>query len=1235
MSFDDLYNNFKIVKQEVKGTASSKSSSSSQNMTFVTSPSSTNEVNTAYEVSIANTQVSPASTQVSTASTQVSTANLSDATVYAFLANQPNMSQLVHEDLEQIHEDDLEEMDLKWQLALLSMRTRRFFQKTTRKITINESDTAGYEKFKVECFKCHKLGHFARECRGSRNQDSRNMNQDSSRRTINMEETSSKAMLAIDGAGLFSPPNLDLSNSGPEEFQQPKFKGYRPTTSKNVSEDISNEVRESLDAPLVEELVSNDKSQGPRGNQRKWNNLKSQRLGRNNYTRVNYNYSAQKAHPSAQRNMVPRAVLMKTGLRTLNTARPVNTAHPKTTVHSARPMPKAVNTARPNTRVVNVVRANHVNAVKASACWSHLPKKDQGYVDSGCSRHMTGNMSYLLDFKEFNGGYVTFGGGAKGGRIAGKDTLKTGNLDFEDVLLKVPRKNNMYSVDMKNIVPKESLTCLVANATLDELMLWHRRLGHVNFKTINKLFKDNLVRGLPTKRFKNDQTCVACLKGKQHKASCKSKIQNSTTQPLFMLHMDLFGPTFVSSLMKKKYCLVVTDDYRRFTWVFFLASKDETSGILKSFITEIENLVDKKNRVLVVKPHNKTLYELFRGRIPSLSFMRPFGCHVTILNTLDHLGKFDGKSDDGFFVRYSLNSDGPKWLFDIDVLTKSMNYVPVVADTNSNDFVGTKESIGAGQSSKETGSSQDYILMSLWKNGLQFDSSSKNASNDEPQPSNDTGKKDDLCGDKLQNEFCLTCNSGAGNSFFYDPNSYNDSQNFSDYPTYSQPILCEFFGNDACYGHYCTPQVSIISSPEPCYNQNYDEFPQTLPSFQQQILCRENCGGPHATFECQPMNQNFHDSNSFGYDQFQPPQFPVIHQPPKRMSMEALQAREDLMESIQNFLNKFNRISFRETPKILMRVWDKFIEVQHAQSEEVQELFNKLIQDVRNVNEELAEYIKLLSWNLPTSSYDDDDNEERSIPLKDIIIFGLPPCVAITPDSPKTDSLIMEDEHLDTIPETKLDEFIKSSVENLVQNLSESEDEYECEIDLLIEEFAGELTLIAPIPPGIVEADLDPKGDIRFIENLMYDNSFPCPPKLLNDDSKTFIDSNNDYSSSNDDSYEDIDYVDASPPDFELVSLEEVKIEALNTNPPPSSDFVTKSSSTSPNLFLEKTNTLDNSLTESETFCFNPEEISSGSTTTRSDVSLSDYEAFYFDDDHIEENSSGSTTTQSDISLSK
>ncbi|GJX61259.1 putative ribonuclease H-like domain-containing protein [Tanacetum coccineum] len=305
--------------------------------------------------------------------------------------------------------------------------------------------------------------------------------------------------------------------------------------------------------------------------------------------------------------------------------------------------------------------------------------------------------------------------------------------DESQVLLK-------YSVDMNNIVPKESLTCLVAKATLDESMIWHRRLGHVNFKTINKIVKDNLVKGLPITRFENNQTCVACLKGK----NTKPPDETSGILKSFI--------TQIENLVDKKVKIIRCDNGTKFKNKV-MSEFCEKKGIKREFsitrtpqqngVAERRNRTLIENRVLVVKPYNKTPYELFRGRTPSLSFMRPFGCHVTILNTLDYLDKFDGKSNEGFFVGYSLNSDGPKWLFDIDVLTKSMNYVPVVAGINSNDFVGTKESIGASQSSKETGSSQDYILMPLWKDGSLFDSSSKNASNDEPQPSNDAGKKDD------------------------------------------------------------------------------------------------------------------------------------------------------------------------------------------------------------------------------------------------------------------------------------------------------------------------------------------------------------------------------------------------------------------------------------------------------------------------------------------------------------
>ncbi|GJY66182.1 putative ribonuclease H-like domain-containing protein [Tanacetum coccineum] len=173
-----------------------------------------------------------------------------------------------------------------------------------------------------------------------------------------------------------------------------------------------------------------------------------------------------------------------------------------------------------------------------------------------------------------------------------------------------------------------------------------------------------------------------------------------------------------------------------------------------------------QNRVLVVKPHNKTPYELFRGFKPALIFMRPFGCHVTILNTLDSLGKFDGKSDKGFFVGYSLSSkafrvyntrtrrveenfiegNGPKWMFDIDSLTQSMNYVPVAACTIINESAGTQGELNAG-TSEET--SQDCIVMLIWRDALYFDSSTKDVDNDEPKSAADDQKQVE---DGLDNE---------------------------------------------------------------------------------------------------------------------------------------------------------------------------------------------------------------------------------------------------------------------------------------------------------------------------------------------------------------------------------------------------------------------------------------------------------------------------------------------------
>nr|GEZ28437.1 ribonuclease H-like domain-containing protein [Tanacetum cinerariifolium] len=270
--------------------------------------------------------------------------------------------------------------------------------------------------------------------------------------------------------------------------------------------------------------------------------------------RRNHQHYARMAHPHPHRHVVPTAVLTRSRLVPLTSARPVTTAVSQTKVQHQRPTKHGVDKVNPQHAL-----------------------KDKGVIDSGYSRHMTGNISYLSDFEEINGGYVAIGGYPKGGKITDKGKIRTGKLDFDDVyfvkelkfnllsvshmydkknsvlftdtecivlssnfklpdenhvLLRILIENNMYNVDLKNIVPFGDLTCLFKKTTLVESNLCHRRLGHINFKTMNKLVKGNLVRGLPSKVFENNHTCVACKKGKQHRASCKTKPVSSVSHPL-------------------------------------------------------------------------------------------------------------------------------------------------------------------------------------------------------------------------------------------------------------------------------------------------------------------------------------------------------------------------------------------------------------------------------------------------------------------------------------------------------------------------------------------------------------------------------------------------------------------------------------------------------------------------------------------------------------------------------
>ncbi|GJU69752.1 hypothetical protein Tco_1256011 [Tanacetum coccineum] len=203
---------------------------------------------------------------------------------------------------------------------------------------------------------------------------------------------------------------------------------------------------------------------------------------------------------------------------------------------------------------------------------------------------------------------------------------------------------------------------------------------------------------------------------------------------------------------------------------------------------------------------------------------------------------------------------------------------------------------------------------------------------------------------------------------------------------------CKLCGNDAHYGYDCPSQVPFVYNQDPCFNQNLDNFLQTSPSFPQQYLCCEDCGGPHATFQCQPMNQNYYEpnpwcnSNSSGFDQFQPPQFPVIHQPPQETNTEELRARENLMEAIQAFLKKYDHIPPREKSMALLLAEERFLKVKQAleegqnQSDNVQELLLKLFNDLKIHNkmqlkqEEHAAKICTPYWKCPI--FDDDDDEE-------------------------------------------------------------------------------------------------------------------------------------------------------------------------------------------------------------------------------------------------------------------
>nr|GEV19126.1 hypothetical protein [Tanacetum cinerariifolium] len=432
---------------------------------------------------------------------------------------------------------------------------------------------------------------------------------------------------------------------------------------------------------------------------------------------------------------------------------------------TARPMPHYCRPTssyfRTYTPYAPIMYYNHMKyggdiwaiAVKpsASCSWNSHRKatKDEGIFDSGCSRSMTGNKERLDDFQAFQGGKMTFGGGE--GRITRKGTIRTPTLDFKNVYyMKEMQQFNLFSVsqicDKKNQVLFIDTECLVLSKDFklpDDSMV-HRRMGHVNYKNMNRLVKGNLVRGLPPKLFKNDHTCVACYK--EHKDETYpilkdfiTLIENQLNKKAKAIRCDN-GTEFKNAHMidlceskgiKREYSNPRTLQQNRVaerknrTLIEAARTMLADSKLPTMFWTEaIRTSCYVLNKVSITCPHNKTPYALLTGHIPFISHFKPFGCHVTILNTSDHLGKFDGKADEGYIVGYSVSNKayrvynvpnkrvkesmnlrflkekpivqglGHEWYFDLDYLTNSLGYKHVQANQSAGTQGATTTSAG-------------------------------------------------------------------------------------------------------------------------------------------------------------------------------------------------------------------------------------------------------------------------------------------------------------------------------------------------------------------------------------------------------------------------------------------------------------------------------------------------------------------------------------------------------------
>ncbi|GKA18292.1 ribonuclease H-like domain-containing protein [Tanacetum coccineum] len=582
MSMDDLYNNLKVYEAEIKGQSSS--SSNSQNVAFVSSEntSSTNEaVNTAHEVSTASSQG------------QASSSTYADDVMFSFFVNQSNSPQLDNEDLEQIDTDDLEEMDLKWQVAMLTMRVKRFLKKTGRNLNFNGKETVGFDKTKVECYNCHRRGHFARECKAPRNQGNRNG--DAPRRIVPVE-TPANALVVQEGIG-----GYDWSfqaEEGPTDFALMAHfsSGSSSSSSSNTEYDV--QVKDisikDLKNQLKEALKEKDDL--------KLNLEKFEESSKNLTKLINSQISAKD----------------KVGL--------------------------GYDSQMNESEVVHSVFHSRESDVDDSLGNPQYALQDQGIFDSGCCRHMTGNKSYLTDYQDIDGGFVTFTGSPKGGKITRKSKIRTGKLDFEDVYfveeLKCDNGTEFKNNDMNQFRGMKGIKreFSVARTPQQNGVAERKNRTLIEVSRIMLSSKDAVVDDASKKT--NEEPANKSERNGQEKEGGASNKEDDQNVQDFRVELD-------NLLVQQKKCYAnstnrdstispsVSTTEQNFTNANDLPTDplmpdlEDTSIFSGTYDDEdvgeeadLKNLeTTMNNRVLVTKPHNKTPYELLLGRPPRESIL--------------------------------------------------------------------------------------------------------------------------------------------------------------------------------------------------------------------------------------------------------------------------------------------------------------------------------------------------------------------------------------------------------------------------------------------------------------------------------------------------------------------------------------------------------------------------------------------------------------------------------------